>query len=63
MHVSEAYLDGWLAHRGDVDVDANPYDVRLQPRSHAQWLSGWSARFAAVKHGLDLPHDEADLHG
>ncbi|GJD87809.1 hypothetical protein BHAOGJBA_1314 [Methylobacterium hispanicum] len=61
MDKSEAYLDGWLAHAQDVGSDDNPHEERRQPRSHAQWTSGWCARFSAVKHGLDLTYDDAAL--
>jgi hypothetical protein len=57
--VSDAYLDGWHAHRkfGPPTPD-NPYNEDTQPRSHTQWLSGWCDRFNAVKRGYDLEHDE-----
>lgn len=61
MDKTEAYLDGWLAHLKDVDVEANPFDDKRQARSHAQWTSGWCARFGAVKHGHPLAYDEAEF--
>lgn len=52
------YLDGWDAHRNGIqDPDSNPYHEKLQPRSHLAWLSGWCARFDAIKHGLPLEYD------
>lgn len=55
-----AYLDGWHSHRLGGEVDNNPYDEKRQAYSHNQWLSGWCARFSAIKHGqrIDgLDHD------
>jgi hypothetical protein len=59
MDKTEAFLDGWLAHKADVDGDDNPFDEKRQPRSHHQWTSGWCARFSACKHDHDLTYDDA----
>lgn len=59
---SEAYRNGWLAHKNHNGVeDKNPYDSATQRYSTAQWIEGWCARFAAVKHDLDLSLDSEDL--
>lgn len=55
---STAFLDGWAAHYSDKDQDQNPYDIDLQSKSHNEWVSGWCARFNAIKHGLDLSLDQ-----
>lgn len=55
---SEAFLNGWHAHRGDIGVDANPYNEYSQSVSHTKWTSGWCGRFSAVKHDLPLEYDD-----
>jgi hypothetical protein len=55
---SEAYLNGWLAHKNNEEQDFNPYREGAQQYSYNQWLSGWCDRFRAVKHGYDLTLDE-----
>ena len=54
MH-SEAYIDGWLAHKNDVEVDANPYDEKSAEASNFRWTNGWCSRFRCIKHGGDAP--------
>lgn len=56
---SDAYLDGWLAHKDGLAVESNPYDRLLQVRSNHQWESGWCDRFGAIKHDRDLAYDDA----
>lgn len=58
LMMSEAYLNGWHAHKKYELQSLNPYNEALQFYSHNQWLSGWCARFSAVKHSQDLEHDE-----
>lgn len=58
MDKTEAYLNGWSAHKGDQSQDLNPYHEGTQNYSHSQWLSGWCDRFSACKHGLSLSLDE-----
>lgn len=53
-----AYLDGWHAHRLGRDARRNPYHEDDASFSFSAWEQGWSARFAAVKFGLDLSLDE-----
>jgi allantoicase len=55
---TSAYRDGWFAHKNDCRTESNPYSETLQFSSHSEWLSGWCARFAAVKHGKDMSLDE-----
>lgn len=64
MNKSEAYLNGWLAHKNGVEntADDNPYLETLQHYSNNQWLSGWCDRFSAVKHGLDMSLDETECY-
>lgn len=50
---SDAWLDGWLAHRDHLGSNANPYDPVYAARSHAQWSAGWGDRFNRAKHGGD----------
>lgn len=45
-----AFRDGWHAHKLGVDIDDNPYDEQKQAYSNHEWMSGWCARFGAVKH-------------
>lgn len=56
----EAYLNGWLAHKNNGKMESNPYHEWLQAFSHTQWVSGFSARFSAVKYGHDLDLDNMD---
>ena len=52
-------MNGWLAHKAGRQNNENPYNGHgLQSFSRSQWLDGWCARFAAVKHGLDLSLDD-----
>lgn len=56
-----AWRDGWLAHKNDMDTSDNPYNDQTQTYSHAQWESGWCARFGWCKHsepGETSPFDE-----
>lgn len=58
MSESESFLNGWLAHKNDVGLDECPYDERTQAVSYGQWAAGWSQRFSACKHDLDMSLDE-----
>ncbi len=60
----EPYINGWFSHKNDIanNDDENPYFEKSQKYSHMQWLSGWCARFSAVKHGLDLSLDDMDIY-
>lgn len=60
MKYSEAYLNGWFAHKKNTPNFTNPYLEHQQYYSHMQWLSGWCDRFSAVKHGQDLSLDEME---
>jgi ribosome modulation factor len=55
---SNAWLDGWHAHRQGVSTDDNPYDELITARSYHQWVAGWCARFSAIKRGQDTSLDE-----
>lgn len=44
MHISTEYKNGWTAHRWGVSYTSNPYDVRAQFVSRAQWSAGWKER-------------------
>lgn len=61
---SLAYLDGWFAHKqaaeNDVNGPSNPFDETTQPVSSAQWSAGYSQRFSARKHGLDMSLDDTE---
>ena len=61
MKKHQAYLDGWLAHQPERGQDLQPYNEALQAFSATQWLSGWCDRFSAIKHGLELTHDDAQF--
>lgn len=53
------FLDGWHVHKNfGLSETTNPYSETLQPHSFREWESGWSARFNACKHGLDLTYDD-----
>ncbi len=56
-----AWRDGWHAHKNNVEQDANPYDEKAQQRSNWLWLSGWCARFQALKRGYDRSEDDRVL--
>ncbi len=55
---SEAYLNGWHAHRLGNRIGVNPYHITTQYLSNARWISGWCARFSACKHDQSLGLDE-----
>lgn len=57
MNKSEAYLNGWHAHKAGLVSGDNPYDEAKQFYSDNQWVSGWCARFDAIKHGYSLSLD------
>jgi len=56
---SEAYLNGWHAHKDGIENTANdnPYLEATQQYSNNQWLSGWCGRFEAIKHDKSLELD------
>jgi hypothetical protein len=57
---SEAWLNGWHAHRQGQKLDPNPYNPDTQARSFHQWLAGWCSRFEQEKHGRSTAqHDNA----
>ena len=56
-----AYIDGWFAHKGGQPND-NPYNVITQSVSYIKWESGWYARSAARRHGLDMSLDELNVY-
>jgi hypothetical protein len=49
---TDAYIDGWSAHRSGVSVDDNPYNEETQSYSHKQWTAGWCERHGQAKHDL-----------
>lgn len=61
---TNAYLDGWFTHKSEMEhprlggMPDNPFNPQTQPRSNQQWTSGWCDRYAAVKRGGFLEHDE-----
>lgn len=59
MNKSEAFLNGWLAHRNDY-VGSSPYHETLQEYSHKQWHSGWRARQDFVETGSSDFHPDAE---
>lgn len=58
QETTSAFRDGWFAHKGGFATGENPYNETLQWSSHHEWLSGWCARFEAIKHGKDTSLDE-----
>ncbi len=54
---SEAYLNGWHAHKNGEVSGLNPYLEGIQEYSNNQWISGWCARFEAIKHEKSLELD------
>lgn len=61
MAKHQAYLDGWLAHKNEHSQKTQPYNEATQAFSATQWVSGWCDRFSAIKHGLELTHDDAQF--
>lgn len=57
----EGYLNGWHAHRVGLTVHENPYNENTMHISYMNWVTGWCARFSAIKHGLSLELDEKQL--
>lgn len=57
--ITTEYMDGWCAHKEGCISGSNPYDDLTQAFSCRRWLSGWCARFEAIKHGSPLDLDEA----
>lgn len=53
-----AYLDGWFAHKEGLSHNANPYNDCTQSASNNVWVKGWTDRFNAIKHDLDLSTDD-----
>lgn len=56
--MTDNYLDGWFAHKDGHVSSSNPYNENTQSVSYYRWMSGWTERFNAVKHELDLSTDE-----
>lgn len=62
---SLAYLDGWFSHKYYCEAEAadtpqNPFNEFTQSVSNAQWDAGYSQRFSARKHGLDMSLDDIE---
>lgn len=45
------FMDGWMAHKNDVERQRNPYDVRTQWASREAWTEGYVGRKYAIKQG------------
>ncbi len=58
---SQAYMDGWHAHSGNLKPSDNPYSLIGQRFSHNQWEKGYFDRQDAIKH--DLSTDLDDVFG
>lgn len=59
---SAAHKDGWQAHSFGKQTNDNPYDKFIQAYSHAEWESGWCARFDALKHGTALIEELENIY-
>ena len=56
---TEAYMNGWHAHKRDKKSNFNPYNEDLCFYSNNQWNAGYCARRDAVKYGrVTLDMDE-----
>lgn len=56
---SEAYLNGWMAHKNGVKYsNRNPYNEKTQAISYDEWHSGWCDRFNSIKHDRELKYDD-----
>lgn len=52
------YVDGWMAHKHNVDRKRNPYDVRVQFASYELWTEGFMSRKSAARLDGDLSLDD-----
>lgn len=57
MTISDAWLNGWHAHKDKIKTSENPYNERTQQASYSQWESGWCQRFSRHKHDKEDPEE------
>jgi hypothetical protein len=54
---SDAFKNGWFAHKNNISEETNPHDEKLEEYSYYQFTSGWCARHQWLKHGQSKKPD------